>query len=114
MYADYCKDMYNRDVLVEEHGFVVYQKFEDNSLYIHALYVDRDKRGDGYSLYLEEKLIEKETPDVCFCYVDLTTKNPTLSLKLILLGGYEIYESSSQTVSLKKDYRGQYGKQTRR
>ena len=37
------------------------------------------------SLEVNGRKVEKETPDICYCYVDLTTKNPTLSLKLILL-----------------------------
>lgn len=103
MYNRYCKEMYGRDVLVEEHGFIVYKIYEDNSLYIHAIYVDKDKRKEGYGRYLEQKVINKENPSSVFCYVDLTTNNPELSLKSILMGGYNIHNTTSETIILKKN-----------
>ena len=103
MYAEYCKEMYGRDVLVDEHGFIVYKLYEDNSLYIHAIYVDKEKRQKGYGRYLEEKIINKEKASSVYCYVDLTTDNPELSLKSILMGGYTVHSSNSETIVLKKD-----------
>ncbi len=103
MYKDYCREMYDRDVLIDEHGFIVYKIYEDNSLYIHAIYVEKDKRKEGYGRYLEQKVINKENVSSVYCYVDLTTSNPELSLKSILMGGYTIHASDQEKIVLRKD-----------
>ncbi len=95
--------MYDRDVLIDEHGFIVYKIYEDNSLYIHAIYVEKDKRKEGYGRYLEQKVINKENVSSVYCYVDLTTSNPELSLKSILMGGYTIHASDQEKIVLRKD-----------
>ena len=103
LYANYCKEMYGRDIITDEYGFIVYTAFEDDSLYIHSVYVTEEKRGTNYYTYLEDKVISKEEPTSIFCYVDLTTKNPTQSLKAILKAGYEIVDSNKESLMLKRE-----------
>lgn len=103
LYKEYCKEMYGREVLSEDKGFIVYTSFEDNSLYIHSVYVTEDMRGTNYYRELENKLIQQEKPTSIYCYVDLTTNNPTQSLKAILKAGYEITSSNKESIILKRE-----------
>ena len=103
LYANYCKEMYGRDIISDEHGFIVYKAYEDRSLYIHAIYVNEGKRQDGHAYKLEKAVIDKENPSSVFCYVDLTTNNPDLSLSVILAAGYKVFNTTSESIMLKKE-----------
>lgn len=103
LYEGYCKEMYGRDMLYNENGFIVYKFFEDGSLYIHSIYTSPESRGKGAYLEIEQELIDKVNPKSIFCYVDTTTSNPTLSLKAILKSGYSIFSTTTESIMLKKD-----------
>lgn len=103
LYEEYCKAMYDRDMISNDHSFIVYKSFEDGSLYIHSIYTTPEARGKGAYLELEQELINKVKPSSIFCYVDTTANNPTLSLKAILKSGYTIFSTTSESIMLKKD-----------
>ena len=103
LYTDYCKEMYGRDVIAYEHGFIVYKLYTDNSLYIHAIYVDEDKRGTDYYRRLEYSALKETQPDSVYCYVDLTTVNPDQSLRAIMKAGYKIWKSTPESIMLLKE-----------
>lgn len=103
LYTDYCKEMYGRDVIVDEHGFIVYKLYKDNSLYIHAIYVDENKRGTDHYRRLEYAALSETQPDSVYCYVDLTTLNPDQSLRAVMKAGYKIYKSTPESIMLLKE-----------
>lgn len=103
LYVDYCKEMYDRDVIFNDKSFVSYKYFEDGSLYVHSLFTSPEHRRSNQSLSLLNTLLEKYSPSVITCYVDVTTNNPNLSLQLLLQQGFKIYESSPTAISLVKE-----------
>ena len=102
MYALYQKELYGREVFEDEDGFIMYSKYDDNSIYLHAIFVKPEKRRKGAGTNLEKKIIDSLKPSVAFCYVDLTTNNPTLSLNSILSAGYTIFSASEVSIVLRK------------
>lgn len=103
LYEEYCKAMYDRDMIYSDHTFIVYKHYEDGSLYIHSVYTTPEARGKGDYLELEQQLISKVKPSSIFCYVDTTALNPTLSLKAILKSGYKIFNTTPESIMLKKE-----------
>lgn len=102
-YKKYQQELYGRDILETEHGFIIYKFFpEDSLLYIHSLYIDERFRKLSIGKNLEQSLIDSLKPDRCLCYVDLETRNPELSLKAILAANYNILKVDSNKIVLEK------------
>ena len=96
------QENYERRYIESDCGYICYNAYPDASIYIHELYVLPEKRALGEGRKLEGQLIQKEKPAVIYCDVDLTSKNPEISLKAILAGGYIIEECLSSKIILKR------------
>ncbi|MCK9370535.1 hypothetical protein M0R04_11545 [Candidatus Dojkabacteria bacterium] len=103
LYATYLKELYGRDIIYNDHAFITYNAYEDNSLYIHSIYVKDEYRALGEGSKLEQELILKYKPLLVTCFVDLTTGDPTLSLKVILSRGYIIDVVDNTKITLFKN-----------
>lgn len=103
LYGRFQAELYNRKIIENEFGFILYSKFDDNSVYAHALYVLPEERSKGKGRQLERLLIEREKPSVIFSYIDLTTNNPSLSVKAHLAVGYEIFCANETAITMKKE-----------
>lgn len=103
LYRKYQAELYNRKVISNDNGFILYNVYNDDSLYIHGIYVDSDARGKNAAEKLEAELIELHNPKVITCYVDLTTNNPELSLKVILARGYTVYAADQYGIKLMRE-----------
>ncbi len=103
MYKEVQKELYDRDVYETEHGFIVYQAFEDGSLYLHLLYVKDNLRGNGVGTQIVDEVVELTKSKVLISYVDLTTKNPELSIKAHLGYGMKIRKSDETSITFYKE-----------
>ena len=103
LYAKFQKELYGRKIIENEYGFILYSKFDDGSVYAHSLYVVPEERSKGKGKELERQLIEKEKPTVIFSYIDLTTNNPSLSVKAHLAVGYKIFTANETAITMRKE-----------
>lgn len=104
LYSKYQKELYGRETITHEnYGFMTYKVYDDNSIYIHGLYIDPQYRRFNVSGELEKQVIEKHNPTVIYCYVDMTTLHPEQSLGCIMKNGYNIVECDSTKIVLRKE-----------
>jgi len=102
MYKAFQKEQFGRETIEQDEGFIVYNYYEDGSLYIHILYVKPEVRNTGIGYKLEQILIDKYAPKEIYCYVDLTSDNPELSMQAILGVGYKVWQSNNEKIVFKK------------
>ena len=103
MYKAFQKEHYGRDTLNTDKGFIVYEHFDDGSLYIHVLFIKQEFRSRGSAKELEQILIDRFNPSSLHCYVDTTGKNPEQSMQAILGVGYKIQDVTNDRIILKKE-----------
>lgn len=99
---EFEKEQYNRRYVENERGYICYNVYGDGSVYVHQLYVLPGHRRSGTGTELERLLIEKETPEVIFCDVDLRANNPEASLSAIFTSGYKIHSQKEGLIILCK------------
>lgn len=102
LYKQYIKEMYNRECMYFDRGFITYDAYDDGSIYIHSIYTTPEARNNRLASQMEQALIEKYNPSLITCYVDLTTKNPTLSASVIMAAGYKIVNSNGHSIVFEK------------
>lgn len=103
MYASFQKEMYGRETMCNEHGFITYKCFEDMSLYIHSIYVKENRRDLHIGKNMVDGLVEITKCTKIYSYVDLTTNNPELSIKAHLGYGFKIHKTAQETISFVKE-----------
>lgn len=100
----YFQEKYGTQLIENECGFIMYNAYPDNSVYVRHLYVKPEERGKGIGKALEDRLIEREEPRVIYCDIDLTANNPESSMAQIMYrAGYKIDSVSSSQIILRKD-----------
>jgi len=87
---DYFQEKYNTKVVKDNDGYILYNSYDDGSLYVRQFYIKPGARNKSKSRIYEKMLIEKETPTVIYCDVDLTANNPEHALRILLIGDYKI------------------------
>lgn len=105
MWEDFQKEQFNRLTITSDYGFITYELFSDDSVYIHILYIKPDCRASFKGKLLEDMIIEKHNPKSIYCYVDLTSNSPEQSLACILKAGYKLNQVSSEKIVLGKTLR---------
>jgi GNAT superfamily N-acetyltransferase len=103
LYAAAQKELYNREVIYNNDGYIVFKPMQDNSMYIHMIYVARDKRKSNVGIKLLNTVIEKYKPKSIVGYVDLTTTNPELSISTHIHNGAKIIESTPTSITFYKE-----------
>ena len=101
--AKYIKEKYNRKLLESSNGFITYEIYDDGDFYIHTLWVDENHRNNGEGRKLEQAVIAKEKPKVIYCDVDKESRGWKNTLRILLLGGYEIDKDMRYKVVLFRD-----------
>lgn len=101
MRAAFDKEQFNRDTIETDKGLLVYNKYEDNSVYVHILYIKPEFRVGGEGKKLIDMMVDKENPHTIYTYVDINTNNPELSLIAILKGGGIIDSLQSNRIIIK-------------
>ena len=105
MRKQFDKEQYDRDSIdIEGKGYVTYNKYDDGSLYVHHMFVTKEKRNQGIGKELEMLLLEKENPIAIHAFVDLDAKNPHLSLLAFIQAGYKINGASNGKIFIYKPF----------
>ena len=103
MYADYMKEIYGREVITTEAGFVAYTaKDAEGTVVIHSIYVAPEGRRKGVTAHLEGLVIAKEDPTFLMGYVDLTSSTPERSIMGLIKSGYLITRTNGDIIYLGK------------
>lgn len=103
MHSDFQREMYGRETIETEKGFIVFNVYEDKSAYIHQLYVKPEFRKKGSGHELEMEIVKKYKVTKLACYVDCTSDNPEQSLLAILNVGYKITNINGLNIELYKE-----------
>lgn len=103
MWKEFQEEQFNRKTIESDKGFITYNIYDDNSAYIHVLYVKPQYRSSGEAANLENILIDKHKPSCLYCYVDLTSNNPEISLQAIIGVGYQIEKTTLDKIVLRKE-----------
>ena len=99
------KEQYDRDSIeIKGEGYVTYNKYDDGSVYVHHMFVTKEKRNQGIGKKLERMLVIKECPTAIHAYVDLEAKNPHLSLLAFIQAGYKISGANSEKILIYKSF----------
>lgn len=100
----YFQEKYGVKVIESNDGFIMYNTYPDDSLYIRHLYVKPEARGKGEGKTLEDRLIEKEKPRIIYCDVDLTANDPETTLARIMYkANYKIESMNTHQIVLRKE-----------
>lgn len=102
-YIDSQKELYGRDALVFNEGFLIYKAFEDKSLYIHLAYVEPLKRNLGLITTMTDKLVEITETETIHSYVDLTTEVAELSVQAHIGYGFKIVKAINNSLYFIKE-----------
>ena len=89
-------------MIEKEYGYIVYQVYEDKSVYVHELYILDSARKKGFGTKLESYLLKEENPSVIYCDVDLLSNDPETALIAFLLRDYKIDECRGNKIILRK------------
>lgn len=103
MWDKFQKEIYGRDTITSPDGFICFEKCKDDSVYLHTIYIKPDKRESGAGMKLLNTVIEVTNPTHLSSYVDLTTKNPELSILAHLKAGFKILESNATCIIFHKE-----------
>lgn len=102
-YSNFQKELYGRETIWDDNGFVVYSPKGDGSVYVHAIYVKPESRKKGAASVLMEKIVFKENPTLFCSYVDLHTSNYNDAVKIHLAYGFKIYKATSDSILFIKE-----------
>lgn len=104
MFLAFQKEMYDREVLTDEYGFVVYKLYNiptlkedgEHSLYLHSIFINKDKRGSRYGFKLFSKLLKKCPKNTVSVigYVDKTATNYSYNKNLYMKLGAKIMKDT--------------------
>lgn len=84
----YFIEQYNYDFVESDHGYIMYKKYEDNSVYIEQMYIDKSWRNKGIGQALFRVLVDKEKPASVYCDIDLSSKHGRESLEKFINHGF--------------------------
>lgn len=104
LYSDYIKELRGDHCLEDEHGFATY-RYVDNFCYIVDIYVVPEKRKDKIASKYADKIAEIAKAKGCthiYGSVDVTQKDPTRSLKVLLYYGFEYAFTEGNGIYFKK------------
>lgn len=94
LYAEYIKEKYDRDIIYDDDGYISYNKLDNNTIFIHTLFVSKEARRSGKGQELEQSLIERETPEIILCNIDMKGKDYQGAFAAIVDGGgYSLLEA---------------------
>lgn len=103
MQEDFQREMYGRETINTEKGYILFNVYEDGSAYIHQLYIKPEYRKSGAGHELEMEIVRKYGVNKLACYVDCTSNNPEQSLLAILNVGYKIVNINGSNIEFFKE-----------
>lgn len=101
----YFQEKYGTKFIEHENGYIMYNVYDDKSVYIRHLYIKPEVRNTGLGKELEDKLIEKENPIAIFCDIDLKANNPEQALGVIMhKANYKIDQVNESFIVMRKEF----------
>lgn len=105
LYADYVKERLNKSTIESEHGFVVFQLF-DEDVYIEDVYIAPEQRSNGLGRIFIEA-VNSIAKDKGKKYLTTTVRpsaaGSTHSLKCVLGVGFELYSATQDAIFFRKE-----------
>jgi len=105
MWLEYIKERTGAEVLEWEHGFAIYY-LKKEECYIEEIYVQPEKRKDGYAAQMANKIVERAKEKGCKILtgsVSVGVKGDTDALKVLLAYGFSLYELRGNLIILDKE-----------
>jgi hypothetical protein len=94
LYAEYIKEKYNREIIYDDFGYISYNKLDNDTIFVHTLFVTAEKRREGKGQEYERLLIRKEKPSMILCNIDTGAEGSREAfLALVNGGGYSLLEA---------------------
>ncbi len=107
MYARYLSERTSDEILEVPWGFATYRYLDDNkTVYIVDLWIDPDFRKLGKASDLADQIVKLAKEKGCtklFGSVVPTTKNSTISMKVLLGYGMTLESATNNFVLMKKE-----------
>lgn len=103
MYKDAQKEMYGRDLIEYDHGYVLFKRYEDDSIYIHFIYTKPECRGKGKAKLVLNDLKKRFGAKYFTSYVDKTSGPWRNALICHLAVNFDIISANEQTIVLQLD-----------
>ena len=101
---EYYKEKYNCKVIKNDNGILLFEQFDDNSIYIHVLYVTPKQRNKEIGYGLEQELIRSFNPSSIYCDIDKTSNGWEEAVaKFIHKSGYKVCEVTDSKIILFKE-----------
>lgn len=101
LYADYIKEIFNRECYYDDDCFITYNIYpEDKAVSIVDYYCVPEKRGNGKMLGLVTELVEnmsKEGYNTFYGYVDTDQNGWEYSERIMLKFGFEYLKTEDET-----------------
>lgn len=104
MYADYTKEIHDREVFETDSGFVVYE-FKDETCYIADIFIKKECRRSGIASDLArhvETLAKEKGAKTLLGSIIPTTNGATESMRAMLAYGFRIQSAHENFIWLKK------------
>ncbi len=105
MYADYIKELYNRETIESDHGFITYS-FEKDAVYIQDIYIKPEMRKSDEASGLADmvaNIARSRDIKTLLGSVIPSYNNSTVSMKILLAYGFKIDSSANNFILLKKE-----------
>ena len=101
----YYIEEYGYKFLETSEAYIMYKKYEDNSVYIEQMFVKQENRNQGLGKKLYKKLLDKEKPNSVYCDVDLLSNSGETTLEIFKSQGFKVDSYPNKfRVILWKDY----------
>lgn len=105
-YAEYLKERLGDEIIENEHGFVVFRYLNDQTVYIVDIFIAHKHREMNNASLLANEVIKIAKQRGCTILIGSvvpTTKNSTISLKVLLGYGMTLQSASQDFITFKKD-----------
>lgn len=100
MWKDAQKELYDMDCYENEHGFILYKLYEDNSCYMKLIYLKKEHRGSGLALKLYKELCSQLPSPHIIGTVDTSASNSEKNLQIYLNLGAKILSVKDTVITL--------------
>jgi GNAT superfamily N-acetyltransferase len=105
LYANYIGEIYGKGIVESERGFATYSFLKDG-IYIEDIYVTPSYRHEDEASRMADQVAVIAKEKGCKCLygsVNMSIKDPTTSLKVLLAYGFKVESSSNLLILLRKE-----------
>lgn len=107
MYAKYLTERTNDKIFEDDYGWASYRYLDDGkTVYIIEIYVEEKVRKDGHASKMADRICKEAKEKGCVKLIGSvvpTTKNSTISMKVLLGYGMELEIASNNFILFKKE-----------